>query len=671
MTGLSRRVKKEDFSRILLTETSSYDVPVTFSNVGFYWHWKKFEEGRSFFPEIMEFLFQKRDLSGYTIPLHYKIRKDEKSYRSLSLIHPATQVKFIDFYKSFDQKIVEACAKSEFSIRSPANIASKYYVKSENENSYKFRSEEVTTRQSESKSRFLTSYFSYKGYNRLHHFFDSQSFVDLERKYSSFWSVDISKCFDSIYTHSITWAMKEKAHSKFNASIKNTFGSLFDTLMQRSNYNETAGIVIGPEVSRIFAEIIFQKIDGDVERELEERNLKNNVHYTIRRYVDDIFIFATSDNVADSVLRVVETSLKAYKLSLNTSKTVKAARPFITGKSRSLQAVKKSLKNLFDRLLSPNPDDNLISDVETSNSLKYKPTKIFNRRKLIISFLNEIKSACTDSTDAYEMVSGYLISALSNLIVKFSEGNANYKFPEDASKKGHADFFLILIELVFHFYTISPSQGGSVKICIMADQACRYFDGKISESSHEVRSLIYTLANNFFESSAFHKLSNDKTDFALLEALNVLVALKLLGSKYLVSRDILNKIVNFAENRALSYFEITTLLFYIGDDPEKSYSAIKAKIIKDIDKSLSDLSDVRISAEKAYLLLDILACPFVEDTKRRTYIRRLISTATQSAPEELEVVNMQKKFARYRWFTSWNRAELLSSLEKKALLKSY
>ena len=38
--------------------------------------------------------------------------------------------------------------------------------------------------------------------------------------------------------------------------------------MQRLNYNETNGIVIGPEFSRIFAEIILQRVDKEVEKAL-------------------------------------------------------------------------------------------------------------------------------------------------------------------------------------------------------------------------------------------------------------------------------------------------------------------------------------------------------------------------------------------------------------------
>ncbi|MGF6648337.1 antiviral reverse transcriptase Drt3b [Paraburkholderia sp. GAS82] len=663
MTKVRRLVAKEDYARVLLTETSSFDVPVTFSNVGFYWHWKKHEEGKSFFPEIMDFLFNEQDLTEYTIPLPYKMRKDSESYRSLALIHPGTQIKFVKFYKTFDQQILLSCKESPFSIRCPDAVASKYYAKNEEENRYKYRSESVTTRQAEAKSRYLTSYFSYRGYTRLHHFFDSTEFLALERKYSSFWSIDIARCFDSIYTHSVTWALKTKAYSKYNANVKNTFGSIFDSLMQRSNYNETAGIIIGPETSRIFSEIIFQTIDRNILSDLKKKGLENNVDYTIRRYVDDIFIFSTSEEISNEILKTTDTCLKAYKLNLNAGKTVKAARPFITEKSRALQLAKKSFSALVGRLTGEK-DSSCVD-------LSMPPKKIFNRRRLIVAFLTEVKSACIGSAAAYEMVSGYMISALSNLLISFVEGNRQYQFAEDESKSNHVNFFLIVVELIFHFYTISPSQNGSVKICIIADLACGYADNKMEENSNEIKSLIYTLANSFFESSGFRKISKDNSDFALLEALNILTALKLLGRQYLVSRSVLQKIVDLSDDRKMSYFEITSLLFYIGDDLEKSYKKIKERVLKEVDSILSNLSDLRINSEKIYLLLDILACPFVDDAKRKELTLRLLKLVRGKVPSNHEVLEKQKQLAKYRWFTSWNRAELLSTLEKKALLRTY
>ncbi|MFN8135210.1 MAG: hypothetical protein U0Z17_08290 [Bacteroidales bacterium] len=56
------------------------------------------------------------------------------------------------------------------------------------------------------------------------------------------------------------------------------------------------GIVVGPEISRIFAEIILQNVDINVLNILEKEGRKYEVDYEARRYVDDYFIFSNDEN---------------------------------------------------------------------------------------------------------------------------------------------------------------------------------------------------------------------------------------------------------------------------------------------------------------------------------------------------------------------------------------
>ena len=110
--------------------------------------------------------------------------------------------------------------------------------------------------------------------------------------------LDISNCFSSIYTHTISWAVKTKDVAKHQIKLSN-FEQNFDNFMQHVNYNETAGIVIGPEFSRIFAEIIFQYIDLQIEKRLasEDYKLKLYKDYEIYRYVDDMFVFSNKISI--------------------------------------------------------------------------------------------------------------------------------------------------------------------------------------------------------------------------------------------------------------------------------------------------------------------------------------------------------------------------------------
>jgi hypothetical protein len=65
---------------------------------------------------------------------------------------------------------------------------------------------------------------------------------------------------------------KNYAKQQLNKT-KSTFPFKFDQLMQRSNYNETNGIIIGPELSRIFAEIIMQSVDNNIINDLNKEGL--------------------------------------------------------------------------------------------------------------------------------------------------------------------------------------------------------------------------------------------------------------------------------------------------------------------------------------------------------------------------------------------------------------
>ncbi|TOB85966.1 hypothetical protein CGJ95_23980, partial [Vibrio parahaemolyticus] len=66
-------------------------------------------------------------------------------------------------------------------------------------------------------------------------------------------------------SHSVSWAAKEKEHIKEHVQYSNQVSQQLDTLMQRSNNNETNGICVGSEFSRVFSEIIFQRIDINIE----------------------------------------------------------------------------------------------------------------------------------------------------------------------------------------------------------------------------------------------------------------------------------------------------------------------------------------------------------------------------------------------------------------------
>ena len=130
--------------------------------------------------------------------------------------------------------------------------------------------------------------------------------------------VDISNCYNSIYTHSITWAIcgKDKAKEQYKNPPTRTnnykLGDDADTLIRAQKDNETNGILVGPYTSRIFSEIILAGID----RILREKK------FVFRRFVDDYKFYFRSEAEALQGVNDIGRILNEYNLILNQDKTV-------------------------------------------------------------------------------------------------------------------------------------------------------------------------------------------------------------------------------------------------------------------------------------------------------------------------------------------------------------
>ena len=292
------RIHRSDVWRTVLTDTSPFEVPIIFSNDGFYknlsQHATKSEKFRKFIGALV------LSDASFTIPYRYSIVKDIDSIRTLSLVHPLGQVQLAEFYQKYDQLICEYAGRSPFSIRKPTKIGTTYFYPSPISDRNKYRAASVDTEEIDKLVRNPASYFSYAGFDRLYRFFLSDDHTKLEKKYRYQLSLDIAKCFDSIYTHSIAWAVKSKVLAK--ESIKaSSFGNRFDQVMQGLNYKETSGICIGPEASRVFAEIILAEVDQNVAGALHKMSIREREDYECRRYVDNYYVFANSEETLKAV----------------------------------------------------------------------------------------------------------------------------------------------------------------------------------------------------------------------------------------------------------------------------------------------------------------------------------------------------------------------------------
>lgn len=127
---------------------------------------------------------------------------------------------------------------------------------------------------------------------------------------------DISRFYHSIYTHSIPWAMHGKAQSKADRSQRSTqtYGNKFDYLVRQAQDQQTIGIPVGPDISRIIAELI----GGAIDQEFFEQ-VGHDV--SAIRLVDDVYIGASTIDEAHSLLSAYRDAIRRFELDINESKT--------------------------------------------------------------------------------------------------------------------------------------------------------------------------------------------------------------------------------------------------------------------------------------------------------------------------------------------------------------
>ena len=654
-----KKIKKSDYSRVLVTETIPYETPIIFSNNGFY------SNARADLSKIANEV--ERTLLGCfitgekvskahhsTVPFFYKIKKSSASLRRLSLVHPASQWRACTFYQKYEELLLHYCSLSPFSIRAPSKVASSYYSKSNWENIHKYKSGIVSEDITDKQTKNSPSFFAYKGYNRLYKFFESRDYLKLEKRYKLFWSLDVSKCFDSIYTHCLSWATKDKKFTKRNVSVDSTFAQEFDALMRHMNHSETHGIVIGPEISRIFAEIIFQQVEVQLIKKLELKGLNPGSDYTIRRYVDDIFIFSNDEICIATVAQFYEDELNNYNLQINHNKTDRLRRPFYTKKSKISKECSTTINAFLEKF------------TEEVGSTKLKPKKIHDPWRLAKSVIDELKGILAENQSDYDAIANYLIPVLNERIKKLIDSDEEL---DENSERDYRDTFLVILDLQFFLYEVAPSVSASYKLSTSIILALRFFRSNVKTYYETISQKIYELTEELLSADSFRH-SNQVEGFISLETVNIILAARELGDDYLLTEKTIREV--FVTGGLCNYFDIVCGLFYVQNDPK--YIKVKKEILKIADTLLHDMTDIFWNAEKTHLFLDMLSCPYVYTPLKKAWLTKFYKEAagphaSLPGPAKSEIDNFIA--AEHNWFINWKDLDLLNHLERKELSEVY
>jgi hypothetical protein len=684
---------KARYQRPVATDILPFEVPPSFSNSGFFAFLKQLEVRISYwegqktvrwvasddrFDDAFQIMFRLTEkscenfrtftevhdgkhltvrewkiASNWTIPFNFRISHKETEFRQLSVIHPQAQMFVAEFYHLHAPEILYHCSKSNFSIRFPKSVAKSvrykdrlFYDRIGNSDDFI----EEAGKEYEGSG----SYFTYSKYSNIFKFYENYAYLNAERKFGYLYKLDVSSCFDSIYTHSIAWATLGQEVAKENLSyLDTTFGGKFDRLLRELNRGETNGIVIGPEFSRVFAEVILQDVDRSLERVLlDEYGLLNRNDYEIFRYVDDYFVFCNREDIALYVKRHLSELLKHYKLTLSAEKSEVYERPIITpltiAKNRISDCLAERIVTKVEQKSNPDGGDDI----------DYFSVRI-QTKGLIVDF----KSAIKESGVKYKDVLNYTLAAI--------ERKVNFIFRKfKANHDAHKDYrelvaaMLGLLDFSTFIYAAQPRVNFTVRLTRII--------ATIVDNLHEVeveRDLKDRVFKFIFDSINRHIKHTPHDRFHEVETLYLILALNKLGRGYRVPEQSIATFIgldisdsgDYSFKRHMSYFSISVCLLYIKN--QARYEKLREFLAAEIKKKFDDRrAYLHQDSELVIAALDLQCCPYISQGLKE-------NIASRYGIEVSRVPLLQRSAPH--WFTNWENFNLTRELDKKRAREVY
>lgn len=630
--------------RAILTETLPYEVPVIFSNEFLF-----VSELRKAMlsPAALGFLDgdYRRPLKDdqYTVPFNFQIRKGSQGRNTLSIVHPLQQLKMAEFLFEYSRTIIEECKISERSLRAPFHVlpdVSKDELKRFGKVK-KLGLPHVAPDDGKLDINFAPSFFSLRKYNLLDKFYGSNELLRLESRFPLMRKIDVTKCFFNIYTHSITWAVKEKAYSKKHSG-KYSFEGRFDTLMQRSNYNETNGIVVGPEISRVFAEIIFQKIDCSVV-ELMEPSLHEEHDFALRRYVDDFFLFAKNEGVLNQLTGAVEACLEEYKLFPNENKGQTLQRPFVTNITRAKQGIFSIA-------------DKLVEEVKKEITENRSEQRDISRN--LRNTLEELRLVVRETHSTFCEVSGPIYHVVGKALREVS------KISKDMSADGQLDainrvrgILRILFYSLASDFRVSP-----VYKAYQAIEELSEFKRHIGPSdaealddylTFEVTELIATYGNDHSSSDVSLEICN-----------LILLGATIKPDLFLAQEAVKEMFDKLLKQKTVGYFTFVGLMYAFGHSSGNHKSSMDKLTRMACKRVIEKKTELRTDSETYLLFSDVLSCPSVEVSKKKKLIEEVLGNTGLSDDDV-------RSLAKHVAFVDWSTGRTSHFLRRKRLQPVY
>lgn len=642
---MADRLNKSFAYRSLLTDTLPYEVPVIFSNDRF--HASLSSEPTGDLAQALALLIEGN--SSYSIPYNYQIAKDPKRKTTLSVVHPLAQRSVAEFYELHGSGMLSHCGRGRFALRKPVALASPFAREViEDEERAKSGIPQLLAVAGEADMSHMSSYFAYGKYNLLGKFIASREYIRLESRYPMMRQLDVSKCFYNIYTHSVTWAVKSKSFAKEQRETY-SFESRFDKLMQQCNHNETNGIVVGPEFSRIFAEIILQDVDECIESDLAKNGLRAGLEYDIRRYVDDYFLFAGDAVILDRVEGCVRSHLQRYKLYVNEKKVETHSRPFISALTLARDELAGRLRDISASLFSMKPDIEL--------------SELNRNLKQLKSQLNSIRLTVARYDVQFANLSGWLMSRLKKVVRRALRQIGEHE--DVRAKEALGDVAVSALETALYICAIDLRVRTTYSLC----QLALILEKSAAVLSPEQRDLVEHLLADHITALVRYRIVSQGDEFGHVDDIE-LFNLLICGAHFVGADFLASAVVREAFDRMIvvpkvTYFAFISLAFCMRKVPAVFQSQMDILAQRVRERVLSDGVVLRRDTEEYLMAVDYLASPDIALSDKQSFFQKLTNQ-----PDQIGFA-LLRQLEAHLGFADWTGVTVEHQLRRKELRPVY
>ena len=305
------------------------------------------------------------------------------------------------------------------------------------------------------------AYFKIHKFNSVSSFTNSRLWQQCNFKYKYFAKVDYKSCFNSIYTHTYKWIIERNTVDSKEAKNSNLF-IIIDRVLQNINGKSSNGVIVGPEFSRMIAEILLQHIDKEILENLQIKGLSMPKDFRVFRYVDDIYIFANTPIITEAIVKTIVSTAQKYLLHLNELKYYTAETPVVLNdwidKTRTFA---DKVSELFYKK----------RELHESGEIDYL---VKNGYISLDRMKNEFSLLMNEFPKERRFIVSYILSTLLNNISNKKDG---YKLFD----KGKTSKAFIFLELAFYVYSFCPCFEHSQKVISMIV----YFDDELKFKNDE------------------------------------------------------------------------------------------------------------------------------------------------------------------------------------------